>query len=189
MRIPHPAHMALIFGRNASSDLQRLALWLLILIGLMLAPRLAGAEEPEWCEDGYLCIEDDTARQVRQKARGFEVICSQASPPEALPPALAELCEEPSGASRIWVRAERYRKAEQRADEMQREANVAKGKRAEAVRETKALRQQVEALSEDKGRALEARKQWRAFGLGAAGVAVVTGGILLGDVANWWDVP
>lgn len=172
------------------SDLHRLLLALAVLAAVLLTARYVKAE-PDECtvEDGDITCPKPTWLTIRDKARGFELFCSQTEPLASMPTQIAALCDQPSRASRIWVRSKKYRKAQKTAREMQRKANVAKGRRAEAVRETKALRQQVEQLSEDKGRALKARKQWRAFSLGAAGVAVVTGGILLGDVAHWWDVP
>lgn len=143
----------------------------LVCLVLCLWPTVAFADDPSWCHDGYLCIEDERARIVRDKARGFELICSQTDD-LSLPPALGALCEAPSGASRIWAKAQKTTLAQQKARKAQREANQA----AATAAERKRLLDQQRA----RNRQLEARPSglfW--VGLGGCLAATAAGGIQL----------
>jgi len=144
------------------------------LLFWLLTP-VAWAGEPGWCEDGYLCIEDETARQVRDKARGFELLCSQLGELPSLPPALEALCEEPAGASRIWAKAQKTTEAQQAARKAQREANTAKGQLAEVRRQREAERRRVDRLTRENTRLERRPKRWILW--------VATAGALLGGGA------
>lgn len=145
-------------------------------------------ESPEWCRDGWFCYRKERAVLVRDKARAFELFCSQIDTPDALPARIAELCDQPSGASRIWIQAEKTAEAQKEASEQQRKANVLEGRNAELEESNTDLRVRVEDLSGDKREARNSRDRWWFVAYGSGGVAMVVSAILLGDIAEWWEL-
>ena len=157
------------------------------LLFWLLTP-VAWAAEPGWCEDDYLCIEDETARQVRDKARGFELLCSQLGELPSLPPALEALCEEPTGASRIWAKAQKTTEAQQAARKAQREANVTKGQLAEARRQRDTERARNDRLAQENARLKGRPSPWSWLGWGFCAGAGAAGGVQLGMADGPTDV-
>lgn len=124
---------------------------------------------------------------LRDKARGYEVLCGELDPSE-LPSCLAEVCEDPGATSRVWVQAERYRKAQETADELQRKLNVKEGRVVELEGRVGRLEEELGAKSQEVGRLRGEVRLWRVVGLSAGGLAALSTVVWVGDVQGWWNL-
>lgn len=155
----------------------------------LFTPAAWAQSEPDWCKEGYLCIDDQTAQKVRDKARGFSLLCSELNPPTSLPEGLATLCEYPGQASRIWARAEKARQAQATADEMQRKANLREGRVQELRKLNGRLVVKVGKMAGERDVARQSLQTWRIVGLSAGGLAALSTVVWVGHLAGAWVLP
>lgn len=150
---------------------------------LMAAP--AWADEPDWCQDGYLCIQENKARKVRDRARSYELVCEQlASPPSEV----RQLCADAANSARRWVRSQKYKDAQAAADKAQRKANRREGQVQELRGFNDDLQLRVETLAADKRQARNSRNMWRWIAGGTGTAAVVSTVVWVGDLVGWWNL-
>jgi len=136
-------------------------------------------------EAGTVTCDTEDYQTLRDQVRAYRLICDQlASPPSEI----ASLCEDASESSRRWVKSAKYEKAQQTADEMQRQANRRAGMLEESRRARESMSARIEALAVERDRQRRRRKTWQMIAYVAGAVAILSGGVIVGDVAGAYEL-
>lgn len=162
-----------------------LTLWLCMAMAVAVVlgvTQVAGAQSDEWC------VDRETAIQVRDKARAYEILCDALPAGADIDADLSGLCEEAGGVSRIWVKAQMTDEARRAARKAQREANRRAGQLEECRVQRDVQARRIDKMSDelDASKRQSSRNLWLA---GAGGtVTLVLGAILAGELTGLWDL-
>jgi len=136
-------------------------------------------------EAGTVTCDTEDYQTLRDPVRALQLICDQlASPPSEI----ASLCEDASASARRWVRSEKYDEAQQTADKLQRQVNRRVGQLEESRRARESMSARIEALAVERDRQRRRRKTWRTISYVAGAVAILSGGVIVGDVAGAYEL-
>jgi hypothetical protein len=157
-----------------------------VALALATAVLLVTAGEARAQSGEQWCVDRETATEVRDKARAYEALC-EALPGSEVDADLSALCDDASGASRIWSKAQITDEARQAAREAQRQANVREGRLTECQTQSADQNQRVERLSgtvgEQKAKLQRQVPKWVVYAVGAGAVLAGGGaGYLVGKI-------